>query len=88
MTAQRTGAVAVPVPAWPYFPAALPQRHAAPSHTAALPLAPQMVRLIGQKRARELWFLARLYDAQQALAMGLVNTVVPLAQLETETLVW
>ena len=47
-----------------------------------------MVRLIGQKRAREMWFLARLYDAQQALAMGLVNTVVPLAQLETETLVW
>ncbi|KAL3142336.1 hypothetical protein ABBQ38_002676 [Trebouxia sp. C0009 RCD-2024] len=48
----------------------------------------QMVRLIGQKRAREMWFLARMYDAQQALQMGLVNTVVPLDQLETETLVW
>lgn len=35
----------------------------------------QMVRLIGQKKAREMWFLARLYDAQQALDMGLVNTV-------------
>ncbi len=47
-----------------------------------------MARLVGQKRAREMWFLARLYDAKQALAMGLVNTVVPLEQLETETLVW
>lgn len=35
-----------------------------------------------------MWFLARMYDAQQALQMGLVNTVVPLDQLETETLVW
>ena len=43
---------------------------------------------LGQKRAREMWFLARMYDAQQALQMGLVNTVVPLDQLETETLVW
>ena len=42
----------------------------------------------GQKRAREMWFLARLYDAQQALQMGLVNTVVPPAQLEEETTVW
>ncbi len=42
----------------------------------------------GQKRAREMWFLARLYDAQQALQMGLVNTVVPLARLEEETTVW
>lgn len=48
----------------------------------------QMVRLVGQKRAREMWFLARLYSAQQAAAMGLVNTVVPLARLEEETLVW
>lgn len=48
----------------------------------------QMVRLIGQKKAREMWFLARLYDAQQAMDMGLVNTVVPLKDLETETLVW
>lgn len=42
----------------------------------------------GQKRAREMWFLARMYDARQALQMGLVNTVVPLDQLECETLVW
>eukprot|EP00891_Asterochloris_glomerata_P005664 jgi/Astpho2/5664/Aster-02909 len=48
----------------------------------------QMVRLIGQKRAREMWFLARLYDAEQAMQMGLVNTVVPLNKLEEETLVW
>jgi naphthoate synthase len=43
---------------------------------------------IGQKRAKEVWFLARQYDAQQALAMGLVNAVVPLAQLEDETVAW
>ncbi|GAX76709.1 hypothetical protein CEUSTIGMA_g4155.t1 [Chlamydomonas eustigma] len=48
----------------------------------------QMARLIGQKKAREMWFLARMYSAQQALDMGLVNTVVPLEQLEEETLVW
>ena len=42
----------------------------------------------GQKRAREMWFLARMYNAEQALNMGLVNTVVPLDRLETETLVW
>lgn len=35
-----------------------------------------------------MWFLARLYDAQQALQMGLVNTVVPLTRLEEETTVW
>lgn len=35
-----------------------------------------------------MWFLCRLYDAQQALQMGLINTVVPLAKLEEETLVW
>eukprot|EP00898_Chlorokybus_atmophyticus_P007090 jgi/Chlat1/7382/Chrsp6S07416 len=48
----------------------------------------QMARLVGQKRAREMWFLARMYTAQQALSMGLINCVVPLAELETETLVW
>ena len=48
----------------------------------------QMVRLVGQKRAREMWFLARLYDAQTALAWGLVNAVVPLAELETEAVAW
>jgi naphthoate synthase len=43
---------------------------------------------IGQKRAKEFWLLARQYDAQQALAMGLVNAVVPLAELETQTVAW
>ena len=47
-----------------------------------------LARRAGQKKAREMWFLARLYDAQQALDMGLVNTVVPLERLEEETLVW
>ena len=42
----------------------------------------------GQKKAREMWFLARLYTAADALSMGLVNKVVPLHDLETETLVW
>ncbi len=45
-------------------------------------------RIVGQKKAREIWYLCRQYDAQQALEMGLVNTVVPLDQLETETLKW
>ena len=43
---------------------------------------------IGQKRAREIWFLCRQYDAQQALEWGLVNAVVPLAELEAETVAW
>jgi naphthoate synthase len=43
---------------------------------------------IGQKKAREIWFLCRQYDAAQALDMGLVNTVVPLAELEEETVRW
>src|SRR5271154_7226617 len=47
-----------------------------------------LARIIGQKKAREIWFLCRQYDADQALRMGLVNTVVPLAELETETLKW
>ena len=47
-----------------------------------------LARIIGQKKAREIWFLCRQYDAQQALDMGLVNTVVPLDQLEIETLKW
>ncbi|HKS21381.1 MAG TPA: 1,4-dihydroxy-2-naphthoyl-CoA synthase [Thermoanaerobaculia bacterium] len=47
-----------------------------------------LARIIGQKKAREIWFLCRQYDAKQALDMGLVNTVVPLDQLETETLKW
>ncbi len=43
---------------------------------------------IGQKRAKEVWFLCRQYDAQQALSMGLVNAVVPLERLEEETVAW
>ncbi len=45
-------------------------------------------RIVGQKKAREIWFLCRQYDAEQALEMGLVNKVVPLAELETETMQW
>jgi naphthoate synthase len=45
-----------------------------------------LARIVGQKKAREIWFLCRQYDAQQAREMGLVNWVVPLAELETETL--
>jgi naphthoate synthase len=45
-------------------------------------------RQIGQKRAKEIWMLCRQYDAQQALAMGLVNAVVPLERLEQETVAW
>ena len=44
--------------------------------------------LVGPKKAKEIWFLCRQYDAQQALDMGLVNTVVPLADLEAETVAW
>jgi len=43
---------------------------------------------IGQKKAREIWFLCRQYDAQEALDMGLVNTVVPVNELEAETVSW
>jgi naphthoate synthase len=47
-----------------------------------------LARIIGQKKAREIWFLCRQYNADQAKEMGLVNTVVPYAELETETLKW
>ena len=47
-----------------------------------------LARIVGQKKAREIWYLCRQYDADQALEMGLVNTVVPLADLETETVKW
>jgi naphthoate synthase len=47
-----------------------------------------LARIVGQKKAREIWYLCRQYSAQEALDMGLVNTVVPLADLETETLKW
>ena len=47
-----------------------------------------LARIVGQKKAREIWFLCRQYNAQQALEMGLVNTVVPFDQLEDETVKW
>jgi naphthoate synthase len=47
-----------------------------------------LARVVGQKKAREIWFLCRRYSAAEALAMGLVNAVVPLAQLEEETVSW
>ncbi|MET0864429.1 MAG: 1,4-dihydroxy-2-naphthoyl-CoA synthase [Nakamurella sp.] len=47
-----------------------------------------LAELVGVKKAKEIWFLCRQYDAQQALQMGLVNTVVPLAELESETVGW
>ncbi len=50
--------------------------------------ASYMARIVGQKKAREIWFLCRQYDAQQALEMGLVNCVVPYERLEAETVQW
>ena len=50
--------------------------------------ASYMARLVGQKKAREIWFLCRQYNAQEALDMGLVNTVVPYVDLEKETVRW
>jgi naphthoate synthase len=47
-----------------------------------------LARIVGQKKAREIWFLCEQYDAHQALSMGLVNKVVPLADLEQETIAW
>jgi len=47
-----------------------------------------LARSVGQKKAREIWFLCEQYDAQAALDMGLVNTVVPLEDLEIETVAW
>jgi naphthoate synthase len=47
-----------------------------------------LARSVGQKKAREIWFLCRQYSAQEALDMGLVNTVVPLDRLEEETVAW
>jgi naphthoate synthase len=47
-----------------------------------------LARLVGDKKAKEIWFLCRQYNAQEALQMGLVNAVVPLAQLEAETVQW
>ena len=47
-----------------------------------------LARHVGQKKAREIWFLCRQYDAAEALEMGLVNTVVPVNELEAETVSW
>jgi naphthoate synthase len=47
-----------------------------------------LARVVGQRKAREIWFLCRRYDAAQALAMGLVNAVVPLEDLEREGVAW
>ncbi|MFP5342534.1 MAG: 1,4-dihydroxy-2-naphthoyl-CoA synthase [Candidatus Limnocylindria bacterium] len=47
-----------------------------------------LARLVGDKKAKEMWFLCRQYDASEALAMGLVNRVVPLADLEAEGVAW
>jgi naphthoate synthase len=50
--------------------------------------ASYLARLVGQKKAREIWYLCRQYSAQEALQMGLVNTVVPLEKLEEEGVTW
>ena len=50
--------------------------------------ASYLARVVGQKKAREIWYLCDQYDAKEALAMGLVNKVVPLPELETTTLDW
>jgi naphthoate synthase len=47
-----------------------------------------LARIVGQKKAREIWYLCRQYNAQQALEMGMVNTVVPVAELEVEGVKW
>lgn len=50
--------------------------------------ASYLSRIVGQKKAREIWYLCRQYSAQEALEMGLVNAVVPLEELESTTLAW
>ncbi|GBL30300.1 1,4-dihydroxy-2-naphthoyl-CoA synthase [Opitutia bacterium] len=50
--------------------------------------ASYLARIVGQKKAREIWYLCRQYDARQALEMGLVNTVVPYEQLDAEGVRW
>ena len=50
--------------------------------------ASYMARIVGQKRAREIWFLCKFYNAKKALEWGLVNQVVPYSQLENETVKW
>jgi len=65
---------------------ARPARGWAPSTAASVP--PISARIVGQKKAREIWYLCEQYDAQEALAMGLVNKVVPLAELEATAVAW
>ncbi len=50
--------------------------------------ASYLARIVGQKKAREIWYLCRQYDAEQAREMGLVNAVVPVERLEEETVAW
>ena len=50
--------------------------------------ASYMARIVGQKKAREIWFLCRFYNAREAFEMGMVNKVVPYAKLESETVKW
>ncbi|MGH7709247.1 MAG: 1,4-dihydroxy-2-naphthoyl-CoA synthase [Vulcanimicrobiaceae bacterium] len=50
--------------------------------------ASYLARIVGQKKAREIWYLCRQYDAKAALEMGLVNTIVPLDRLEAEGIAW
>ncbi len=50
--------------------------------------ASYLARLVGQKKAREIWYLCRQYDAQEAKEMGLVNTIVPVERLEEEGIQW
>jgi len=50
--------------------------------------ASYLARIVGQKKAREIWYLCRQYNAQEALEMGLVNTVVPVEKLEDEGIAW
>lgn len=50
--------------------------------------ASYLARIVGQKKAREIWFLCRQYDAQSALDMGLINTIVPVADLEATGIAW
>ena len=50
--------------------------------------ASYLARIVGQKKAREIWFLCRQYNAQQALEMGLINTIVPVQDLEMEGINW
>jgi naphthoate synthase len=50
--------------------------------------ASYLARVVGQKKAREIWYLCRQYDAKAALDMGLINKIVPIEQLETEGIIW